>query len=329
MRYESVEKIRGLMTKALSIRHLSGREADLIIEDHLGAQMEGRFTHGVSKFLLIDTALAERQNPAIVRQTGSYALVNGNRELGQLAASFCIERLIEMTKNNGIALVGMFNASRYGRVGVFGSRLAHNGLIGIIANTGGPPAVAPFNGIDPILGTNPICFSFPTNDGGIFFDFSTSERVWGEIKYAMLTGKELPADAFIDADGSVTQDPSAVRAVLPFDGPKGYALCLAIEILAGALVTAKMGVSVKTQYDLGFLFIAIDPKIFTTLPQFQQDTSDLLESIRSSRGISTSARPRIPGEKSREDHRKAEMEDRLRIDEPVFERLLEMSQRLL
>lgn len=326
MKRESLQTIRELMNRALEIRGITGEAAFLILEDHLGAQLEEKFTHGIGKFLLLDAALSEREGQSyVVKRTASCALVNGNKDLGQLAAKFSIDLLIDMAKQNGIAMVGMHNASRYGRLSVHGKRIADAGLLGIVMNNGGPSAVVPYGGIDPILGTNPICFSFPATDGGVAFDFSTSERVWGEIRQAVLENRELPNNAFLDKDGKITRDPEKAEAVLPFDGPKGYALCLAIEILAGALVSAKMGLAIDTQYDLGFLFIAIDPSVFLTQGVFQSDTNILFRSIHASRGRTSLDLPRLPGEGAMLKRRASEAEGSITVDEETLAKLVQMS----
>lgn len=329
MRSESIETLRTLMKRALALRKIDETDADLIVEDHLGAQIEGRLTHGLGKFLLLDAALYEREGaPHVVKRTPSCALVDGRKELGQIAARFCIDLLSDMAHKNGIAMVGMFNASRYGRLTVYGKMLAREDLVGIVMNNGGPAAVVPYNGIDPILGTNPICLSFPYETEGVAFDFSTSEKVWGEIRQAVLEGRELPEGAFLDKDGNPTKNPNAAEAVLPFNGPKGYALCLAIEILTGALVSAKMGLQTKNQYDLGFLFIAIDPVVFRPLNAFQADLTSLFDSIHDSRPRFESQKPRLPGEGSSRERERVHGTGQVRIDDETFRVLEKMSRSL-
>ena len=150
-------------------------------------------------------------------------------------------------------MVGMVNFSRFGRLDPNGRMLANQSLVGIILNSVGPPAVSPYDGGDPMLGTNPICLAFPTANGPLVFDFSTGASIWGEIRQATLENRRLPDDVFLAEDGDFTTDPKEAAAVVPFGGPKGYALCLALEILSGALVTARMGPKVESQYDIGFL----------------------------------------------------------------------------
>jgi L-2-hydroxycarboxylate dehydrogenase (NAD+) len=134
----------------------------------------------------------------------------------------------------GIAAAFAHNFSRYSSLYPYTVRLAQRGCVGILANTAGPAAVAPFGSIDPVTGTNPICFSFPTASGGAqTFDFATSDFAWGEIRQAMLEGRSLVSGPFLTRAGEPTTLPSEVDAIRAFGGRKGWALNLAIEILAG------------------------------------------------------------------------------------------------
>ena len=137
-------------------------------------------------------------------------------------------------------------------------------------NNAGPAAVTPYGGITPILGTNPICFGFPSkNNEPYLFDFSTSKCVWGEIRQSKLENKNLPENCFLDEDGKFTQDPDKANTIIPFGVAKGFALCYAIEILASAFTGAKVGLQVEDVYDLGFTFIALSPEMFGDIEEFK------------------------------------------------------------
>lgn len=327
MKRVKISDLEALMFKALSIRNIKGPSAKLIVEDYLGSQLEGRLTHGLGKFLLIDSAIKNRNGaPFIIEETESFALINGNRELGQVAATYATEILISKVKKQGVGIVGMNNASRYSRLSVIGQLIAQNNIVGIIMNNAGPAAVTPYNGLDPILGTNPICFAFPNNGENLIVDFSTAERTWGEIRQATLEHRDLPPDAFLDSSGNITRDPNKAHAVLPFGGAKGFALCLAIEILAGSLVAAKMGLNIEDQYDLGFLFIGVDINTFSESAIFKSSVSSLLHDIRSSRSKSKNKKLRIPGEGARQNAKKTIDTGFVQIDLETHSRLIQMAE---
>lgn len=326
---KSIVEIKEYMEKALHIRGIEEKYISFIVQDYLNSQLEEKFTHGISKMLLIDEQLKQRKGaPVIENKNGNYALINGNKELGHIAAIYGINELEELMKSgNGIAMVGVYNCSRYSRLKEFGKRIAEKGYIGLIMNNGGPAAVVPYNGIEPILGTNPICFSFPKEKEPLVIDFSTAKEVWGEIRQAIVEKREIQTDAFLDEEGNITHSPEKVNSVLPLgNDPKGYALCLAIEILTGVLANAKIGKQVNDQYDLGYLFIAIDPKVFGQLNNFENKVLTICKEIKNSQNKENEIY--LPGEQSSRTRQKAIEMGIVKIDQETYERLKTMSNSL-
>jgi LDH2 family malate/lactate/ureidoglycolate dehydrogenase len=178
---------------------------------------------------------------------------------------------------------------------------------------------------DPILGTNPICFGFPDEEP-LVIDFATSERVWGEIRQASLEGRPMPKGAFYDKDGLDAINPEDVHSVKAFGGHKGFGLCLAIELLAGALLPGKVGTAVDTQYDLGALFVAISPHAFGTAGSLPQGIHALREQVHQAKKLpGVSDEPHISGERSRA--RRSEWIERglVPVHLETLKRLTEMS----
>jgi ureidoglycolate dehydrogenase (NAD+)/L-2-hydroxycarboxylate dehydrogenase (NAD+) len=282
------------MREALAHREISQADADFIISDYVDAELEGYRTHGIGKFLLIDNALEQREGAAVVGYVrGSTARVDGNKDLGHIAARLAVNTAIDLARSHGIGLVSIRNFSRFSRLAPHVKRIAAEGFIGILTNNAGPPAVAPYGSRDPILGTNPIAFGFPGREFPTVLDFATSRQVWGEIRQAQLEGRPLSSDSFLDAEGNVTTDPGSANAVLPFGGAKGSALCLAIELLMGGITGAATGLQVQNEYDLGAVVIAMEP-----VPGSDRATAELLSEIRQSRPREAGGQVYVPGERA-------------------------------
>jgi L-2-hydroxycarboxylate dehydrogenase (NAD+) len=286
------------MLQAMKLREIQPDDAELIADDYLDAELAGSLAHGVSKFLLLDYALAgSRAEPVVVSQRGAIAHLDGRGQLGQLAARQAATLAAETARRAGVGLVTLVNCSRYSRLAPYASAIADQGLAAIVTNNAGPRAVAPYGSREPILGTNPIAFGFPGADGPFVIDFSTAQQIWGEIRQATLEDRPLAPDSFLDAVGNVTTEPAEVEAVLPFGGHKGSALCLAIELLAGLVAGAQMGLAVRTEYDLGALFVA-----FELSPAAGADSralmSRLLGDIRSAKPLPGQSAVLVPGDRS-------------------------------
>ena len=327
MEAELGEKKTHGLGKALLLDNAIERKKEYIINDVLAAELSGKEKVGLAKILLLDDELKNKENNIeLVKEFGNYALYDGHKELGHIAALTCVDKVIELAKSHGNAIVGLTNASRYGRLKPFARKIAENNLIGIVMNNAGPAAVTAYGGITPILGTNPICFGFPSNnDEPYLFDFSTSKRIWGEIRQAKLENKDLPRKCFLDDRGNFTLDPDKVNAVIPFGDAKGFALCYAIEILAGAFTGAKVGLKVKDEYDLGFLFMAFSPEMFGDIEEFKNKLKVLEQEIKSSIKNNTTDKIYIPGEVSREKYEKNMKVGKIQVDTGILNRLRKMA----
>ncbi|MGN9914563.1 Ldh family oxidoreductase [Phytohabitans sp. LJ34] len=318
----TVAEVRDLMIKALDHRGISGEPAEFVVDDYMDAELEGKRTHGVGKFLVLDNALSGRAGePVVEMRRGSTALINGNREIGQLAARTASALAVDLAVAGGIGIVRLKNFARFSRLIPYAKIIADRGFVGIVSNNAGPPAVAPFGSGEPILGTNPIAFGFPTPGEPFVVDFSTAERVWGEIRQAELEGRALPSGAFLDAAGHETAEPSRAEAVMAFGGAKGSALCIALEALVGALTGARTGLQVHDEYDLGAVFIAIEP-MGGDAPEM---VDRLLSEVRNSSPRPGGGSVVVPGERSRATRRSNEEAGTIELDDTTHGVLREMA----
>jgi L-2-hydroxycarboxylate dehydrogenase (NAD+) len=322
----TIDKVRELMSSALAMRGIEGTNADFIIDDYLDAQLEGKATHGVGKFLLIDGVLKGREGaPQTQNRHGATALVNGHREVGQLAARYSTELAIEIAREYGVGLVTLRNFARFGRLEPYGRMMSSAGLVGMVLNSAGPPAVVPYGATRPLLGTNPVCFSFPSNEGGVVIDFSSAEKVWGEIRQATLEHRPLPDGAFLDSSGKPTVDPEQADGVIAFGGHKGFALCLALELMAGTLTGTAVGDDVTTEYDLGAVFLAANPGALVPNIDAASIADGLAKAIRALPAQPSVTAVVIPGDRSAAARARALAAGVLSIDEEALKHLEEMS----
>jgi LDH2 family malate/lactate/ureidoglycolate dehydrogenase len=113
---------------------------------------------------------------------------------------------------------------------------AARGLVSFIASNASP-WVAPHGASEGRLGTNPICFGFPSADEPIIFDIGTSAIMHAEVLLARRRGSDLPEGAAFDAEGKPTRDPAAALAgaFAAWGGYKGSGLGIVVQLL-GILV---------------------------------------------------------------------------------------------
>ena len=272
-------------------------QADIVAQATVDADLKGFTSHGIGRFSqYIKGFKAKTINLEgdidIERETEAMALINGNSLFGQYVARRAMDLAIEKAKNVGIGIVGTHNGNHFGVTGYYSDLASQKGCIGVvIANT--EPAIAPFGGKKPLIGTNPIAIGIPNEDTYIALDMATSVAARGKLLEARRKGESIPEGTALDKDGNPTTDPAKgiEGSILPFGGFKGYGLAFLIEILTGALVNAGIGTGVKgtatcsEDCTKGDLFLAIDPEKFVGKEQFNDETDKFLDEIRADNGV--------------------------------------------
>jgi LDH2 family malate/lactate/ureidoglycolate dehydrogenase len=186
------------------------------------------------------------------------------------------------------------------------------GLVGMHLASAQPHVVPP-GGTRPALGTNPLCFGFPSAHGPVIFDIGTAALMWGEVLLHAHLDKPLPAGTGVDQDGNPTTNARDVLlgGVLPFGGHKGYGLSLTIQamgLLAGAALAR------GEVQDYGFLFVVFDPGLLIPADQFADQVSQLIDRIKATPRQPDVEAIRIPSERAFRER------DRRRVEGLVLER---------
>lgn len=220
-------------------------------------------------------------------QTGpGTATFDGDNGQGHYVANLALEKVIQMVKENGIAMVGVTHVSHTGMLAYYVEKLAEEGIVSL-SMTQSDPMVVPFGGAENYFGTNPIAFGAPRKNGRpIFFDMATTVQAWGKILDARSKGDSIPDTWAVDSEGNPTTDPHQVAGLLPIAGPKGYGLMMIVDILAGMIFDLPSGKHVSSMYkdldkgrDLGHVYIAVDPSRFTSLDQFTSNIEQMVEEL--------------------------------------------------
>jgi LDH2 family malate/lactate/ureidoglycolate dehydrogenase len=293
----SVDEARSLGERALRGIGYDDEQARIITDHVIDAALCGYEYSGLAKLLNIPEHRRFRvpRGPIrLLRETEVSALYDGGNNNGMLALYHVAKATIAKAQAHGIALVGVTNTWMSGRNAYFVELIARAGLVAIhTASSGG--AVAPLGGIKPILGTNPIAFAIPTEEGPLILDMGTSAFMATELQLRVRRNEALPEGVAIDRDGRPTTDPAAAQAgaLLPFAGYKGFGLGLIVQAL-GVLGGAGM---VEGAVD-GYLFIAFRPDLLVPLEQCRREVSALIERVKAVPRAPGVAEIRIPGEQS-------------------------------
>lgn len=265
-------KLRDTLTR-IALKGGAGEyEAKVLADSTVEAELRGLSSHGVVRYppymaRIKQGMYAVKTEPRIERDEGALVLLDAQNGIGCAAAMRGTELAVERAKQYGIALVAMNHANHFGFGAYFTKYAASKGMIAfVIANANA--WVTPFGGAKKKLGTNPLSIAVPNGEGEPFVvDMATSEAAQGKVVVASKKGVAVPPTWGVDAGGNPTTDPDAILhggALLPFGGPKGYGISLAIELLCSALAGGCRSTEMGSMFDCdklvgtGYLICAID-----------------------------------------------------------------------
>jgi LDH2 family malate/lactate/ureidoglycolate dehydrogenase len=284
----SVAEATALGERALTRVGYSGEDARIIVDQLVDNALCGYKFAGLPRLLAIagDERTGKTRAPVkIVHETPVSALLDGGNNVGYISAYRAAEIAIRKARAGGMASVGAYNSYYSGRNAYFVEKIVREGLVGFHVSSA-YPRVLPPGAAKPMLGTNPICFGFPSDDGPVIFDMGTASFMWGEVMLHAHLKEPLPEGVGFDEHGNPSRDATAVLkgGVAPFGGHKGYGLSFAIQalgLLAGAALTR------GEVRDYGFLFWALDPNVMLPGGEFKSQMSEYVRQIK--------ATPRQPG----------------------------------
>ncbi|HEX9872403.1 MAG TPA: Ldh family oxidoreductase, partial [Candidatus Tectomicrobia bacterium] len=259
-----------------------------------------------------------RQALRVVHETPVSALLDGGNHVGYVAVYRAAQLVIDKARAHHFAVVGAYHSYYSGRNAYYMEMIVKAGLVGIHLASG-QPHVVPSGGMRPALGTNPLCFGFPSAQGPVIFDMGTAALQWGEVLLHAELGTPLPAGVGLDKDGRPTRDAqeTMLGGVLPFGGHKGYGLSFVVQamgLLAGAALARGQ------VQDYGFLFIAFDPGLLIPLDDFTRQVSELIARIKATPRQPGVAEIRIPSERAFRERERRRTEG-LVFDRAVIEAL--------
>lgn len=296
--------------------------ADVLLE----SDRRGVESHGCNRFKPIyldrikNGTLLPVTEIEIVKETPTTVVMDAHDGMGMVASYRMMKMLIDKAKTYGMAGGAIRNSTHYGIAGYWTTMAEKEGLIGI-SGTNARPSVAPTNGVEPMMGTNPMTFTMPTDEDFPFnFDCSTSTIQNGKIEFYQRSGKDTPAGLVVTKDGGTLTDSGeilkAVRsgdcALLPLGGMgeetggyKGYGFTAIVEILSAALTGGPFMQALNgkdengnpAMYHLGHFFFVINPEFFMGLDTFQSTTGDILRALRASEKAPGADRIYTAGEK--------------------------------
>jgi LDH2 family malate/lactate/ureidoglycolate dehydrogenase len=256
----------------------------------------GKLTHG---------GVDPQGRPAVVRDMGACLVVDGGNSMGQIGATFAMERAIERAATAGIAAVAVRGSNHCGALAPYALQATRRDMIGW-ATTNALPTMAPWGGAERLLGINPLGVGIPAGEElPIVYDAAFSGSAHGKLRVYHQQGRALPEGWALDSDGRPTTDPAAAidGLLMPIGGFKGTGLALIMGLLSSLLSGAAYGTELGDMYagpragQDGHFVLAINVAAFEEIGRFKARVDAAIRQIHDSRRAPGTERIYAPGEK--------------------------------
>jgi LDH2 family malate/lactate/ureidoglycolate dehydrogenase len=286
---------RSLTRIALTEAGVPASHASDIADALVDTSLRGIDTHGLRLLpqyldeLATGVATAE-PDIAVIKDRGAGLMLDADGALGILAGLTAARCAEQRARAYGVAAVGVRNSNHFGAASVYTRRLARHGLVGI-AVTSAASRVAPYGGVEPLFGTNPISVAAGGQDYGadeFALDMATSQVCFGEVKHRKARRRPLDNGWVTDATGCETNDPDEAYALSPLGGYKGQGLAMAVTLLGSVLTgtppdwqLSQVGEGAPGKgRGVGHLILALDPGAFAGQGDFSVGLADMLRTVR-------------------------------------------------
>ena len=289
---------------------LSSQDAHTVTDNLILGDLRGLASHGIARLKVY----TERINNGLINAHPNIRTLNekpgmfhldGDNGLGAVVGTEAMEMSIERASKSGVCFCSVRRANHFGIAAYYTMKAARRNMIGF-ALQNNPPAIAPWGGITPMIGTNPFSIAVPAETHEpIVLDCSCSKVARGKINVAEIEGRPIPEGWAIDSEGRSTTDATqALRgSVLPFGEYKGYGIAMIIDILCGILSGSAYGTHVgalwnnpKTTQNLGLTFMVIDVSSFMDPGEFKAQTDRMIEELKTSKRAKGVDEIFVPGE---------------------------------
>lgn len=336
----SAEALRGLIRDLFLAARLSAEDADLMADIIVHTDARGIYSHGSALIPdYIERILAgeinPRGRPTVAREVGSCLLVDGDGAMGHIACVYGMRAAIARARETGIALAAVGHSNHCGAMSYYPTLAMKEDMIGI-ATTNAVPTMAPWGGLDRLVGISPIGVGIPSDtEIPILLDVSFSAAARGKISFYARKGLPLPPGWALDSEGYPTTDAIAALKGLnqPIGGPKGVGLGLVFgmlsALLSGAEHASELGDDIsgpKPGRD-GQVMLAINIEAFDDVAHFKHRVDAIVRQIHRSRPMKGIDMVLAPGEPELDNERNF-MQDGIPMSEITLEGLAQTAEKV-
>ncbi len=270
-------------------------DARLVGKTLVAADARGVHSHGVLRTpeyveKLLRRGVNPRGEPRVVSEAAAALVIDGGNAMGQVAASFAMRSAIERARNTHVAIATVRGSNHCGAMFYYAMQALEAGMIGV-ASTNALPTMAPWGGVDKIVGINPLAVAIPAgSEHPVVLDAAFSYSSHGKIRVYGQKVTPIPPTWAFDKDGHPTTNATEALAGLlqPIGRYKGVGLAVVMGMLSTLLSGAAYGTELGSLAEGarpgrdGHFFLAIDIAAFEDPQRFRTRVDGIVRQIEGS-----------------------------------------------
>jgi LDH2 family malate/lactate/ureidoglycolate dehydrogenase len=284
-------------------------DADLLSEHLVRADLRGIHSHGVMRVpgyaeRLVRRAINPTGRPRVAKDRAGALVIDGDNSMGQIGGTFAMRHAIGRARATGVCVATVGHSNHAGAMEYYARMAVEAGMIGI-ATTNALPTMAPWGGIDKLVGLNPLAIGFPAGDEQpLLLDVALGATAHGKMQIYKQKGAPIPAGWAFDRQGRPTTEIDAALEglVQPIGRHKGIGLAMSMGILSTLLCDAGYGTESGNMVEGpqfgrdGQFYMALDIAAFEDVARFKQRMDKIIREYRSTRLAEGVERVYVPGE---------------------------------
>jgi len=300
--------LHDVATRVFAACGMAPDDAAVLAHTLVLADLRAIHSHGVLRVpdyvaKLTREGVDPRGRPQVVSDQAAAIVVDGGNSMGQIGGTFAMRRAIERARTANVAVAAVRGSNHCGAMDYYAMLALPDDMIGI-ASTNALPTMAPWGGIDKIVGMNPIAVAIPAgSEPPIVLDIAFGATAHGKMRVYHQKGLPIPDGWAFDADGHPTTDAAAALSGLiqPVGGHKGIGLALVAGVLSTLLSGAAYGSELGNMVDGpkpgadGHFFAAMNVGAFTDVAAFKRRVDTIVREIHASRRAPGQGRTYSPG----------------------------------
>ncbi len=355
-----LDAVRAISIAAHRRAGASEEDAAFLTDLRLDKSLQGDYVRGIRADTWLDLKtradageldLAPRFT--ILKETASSALIDGTPKVPQgLLGRFAMSTAMNKARAQGVGYVAL--RSNIGLLTAHVREAAEAGMVAMVF-TQSFPTVAPFGGVQALLGNAPVAFGIPAGDRDpVVIDMSLTNSSSSPVVDAARRRRRLPDGFIYDRNGQPSDDANDYRdlaaappgvslppqgSLVPLGGShKSYALIFMIGLLTAALTgtdfpwespdMSRGGTPADPDGRYGSMFIVIDPAAFVPMEAFRARVDAFIDHLKASPKRAGVDEILYPGEQSQRLKRQRREGGKLLIPASQFEAVMAVARAL-